>query len=341
MANRSKRGRKRKATWSLWTERRVPSEYEVVSHKLNHTFGNHPAPFHLDKNAPMNQWYLKYREGSQFQVDDWEAFRDPKRLTYRDYVTLQNEKELYLGNLIDDFEKDEEHYTKLSEGWINTLEYLYIPYRFSGHILQIVALYMAQIAPSAYISNVGYFQGGDELRRLQHNSYFAKVLSLELNRPKLADTESTRTIWEKDAHWQPMRELLEKLMIAYDWGESFAALNLVVKPLYDALYNIQFAQLAYKNGDELLNLMHNNFNLDTDRFKNWTKELVKYSVERRSENQDLLKNWIEDWRGLAYHAIDGLAPLFEQAPHQMSAKDVTKAVRKSHHDFLVDMGLEQ
>ncbi|RJS50154.1 aromatic/alkene monooxygenase hydroxylase subunit beta [Bacillus sp. PK3_68] len=333
------RERRKKKAWSLWTERRVPSEYEAVSHKVNYNFRNSPAPFELDSEAPLNRWYLKYREGSSFQVDDWEDFRDPKRLTYRDYVHLQKEREVYLENLIDEFER-KDHYAKLSKDWTDTLEQIYIPSRFSGHILQIVGLYMAQMAPAAYITNVAYFQGADELRRLQHNAYITKALSLEGDSQYLADSERTRKIWEDDPHWQPLREVLEKLMIAYDWGECFAALNLVVKPVYDLLYNVQFAQLASKNGDELLALMHHDFNIDNQRFQQWTTELVNYSIKREAGNRQLLESWIEKWQEPTYRAVEGLAPLFAKAPQPMNPQEVTETVRKAHQKFLASLGLD-
>ncbi|SFJ02272.1 aromatic/alkene monooxygenase hydroxylase subunit beta [Thermoflavimicrobium dichotomicum] len=330
--------RRRAKAWSLWEGRRIPSEYEVISHKLHYHFRRDPAPFELDPNTPLNQWYKKYREGSPFQVDDWEQFRDPDSVTYRDYIQLQKEREVYLDNLIDEFER-QDHYAKLSKPWVDLLEQLYIPSRFSGHILQMVALYMAQMAPASYITNAAYFQGSDEMRRVQRSAYLAKVLSLD-HGEHLADSQRTRAIWEDDSHWQPLRELLEKLLIAYDWGESFAALNLVVKPVYDALFIRQIAELARSNGDTLLALMHDDFGLDSQRSQRWTTALVKYAVERQPEHRTLLKDWVEKWTPLAYRAVEGLAPLFAKAPQPMQSGKVVEAVCDTHKAFLVEVGLE-
>lgn len=331
------RERRRAKAWSLWAERRIPSEYEVVTHRLHYHFRRSPAPFELDPNAPLNRWYQKYREGSAFQVDDWEGFRDPDRLTYRDYIQLQKEREAYLDNLIDEFER-QDYYAALARPWVELLERLYIPSRFSGHVLQMVSLYVAQVAPSSYITNAGYFQGADELRRLQRCAYLAKALSLD-HGESLADSQRTRAVWEDDPRWQPLRELLEKLLIAYDWGESFAALNLVVKPVYDALFNCQFAALARRNGDTLLALMHDDFELDSQRSRRWTVALVSYAVERVPEHRLLLKRWVEKWSPAAYRAVEGLAPLFAEAPQSMQPEEVAEAVRTAHGAFLVDAGL--
>ena len=92
-------------TWSLLGEvKRRPSVYEVTAAKFNYHFRREPAPFEMSTESPLNQWYLRYREGSVFNVDDWEGFHDPAKLTYSEYVTLQHDRETYLDGLIDHHE---------------------------------------------------------------------------------------------------------------------------------------------------------------------------------------------------------------------------------------------
>ena len=80
-------------TWSLLGDvHKKPSEYEVVTTKLHYHYRRQPAPFELDPNAPINTWYLRYREGSPFQADTWEGFRDPHQFTYQVYVQRQAER---------------------------------------------------------------------------------------------------------------------------------------------------------------------------------------------------------------------------------------------------------
>jgi len=329
--------RARKKTWSVWTERRVPSEYEIVTHKLHYHFRRQPAPFELDPQAPLNAWYLKYREGSPFNVEDWEGFRDPDRLTYRAYIRLQKDRETYLDALIDEFEA-QDHYAKLSPSWVAVLERLYVPSRFSGHVLQMVALYVGQMAPSSYITNAAYFQGADEMRRVQRSAYLAKALSLD-HGDHLADSQLTRKIWEDDPAWQPLREALERLLVAYDWGEAFTALNLVVKPVYDAFFCKEFAQLARANGDELLALMSDEFAQDAARSRRWSLALVQYALERKPSLEGLLREWIQKWSPLAYAGVEGLANFFAQAPSPLDPVRVVAGVRAEHKGFLRELGL--
>lgn len=315
-----KRNRKRARTWSGFPEGKKPGEYEIVTHGLNHHFRRDPVPFEMDPDTPLNRWYLAHREASQFNVDEWEEYRDPSKLTYRSYVSAQRTRETYLDSLIEAFET-RDHFTKLDAGWVRLLDRLYLTSRFSGHILQMVSIYVSQMAPTSYITVAFHFQAADDMRRVQRCAYIAKSLSLEHSR-ELGESAHTRKVFEEDEAWQPMRELLEKLLIAYDWGEAFAALALVAKPAYDALFNDQFAELARVNGDELLAGLAADFALDEQRHQTTARAIVAYATERNPEIADLLQGWVDKWQPLADAAVEGLSTVFEMAPKSIDAATV-------------------
>jgi toluene monooxygenase system protein E len=320
-------------TWSLLGDvRKKPTEYEVVTAKLHFHYGRQPSPFELDPNTPINAWYLEYREGSPLQTDDWEGFRDPHLLTYRVYVQRQAEREAYLDNLVDEFERHN-HDASLQVDWAQVLDRLYLPARFPIHTLQMTALYMAQMAPSSFMTNAAYFQAADELRRIQWTAYRAKSLSLD-HYAELASSEHTRQRWEEDAAWQPLREAVEKMLITYDWGEAFVALNLAVKPVFDEVFNVQLAELACANEDDLLALILDDFALDSQRSHDWSEALVKYAVAQRPANKQLLKQWVEKWNPLAYRGIEGVVELFGQTPSPLEPQAVSAKARAAHHAFL-------
>jgi hypothetical protein len=65
---------------------------------------------------------LALPRGLPFQVQDWEGYRDSVRLTCRDYVTLQHERELYVDGLIDECPGARPHRAATSprDGWAAT-----------------------------------------------------------------------------------------------------------------------------------------------------------------------------------------------------------------------------
>jgi hypothetical protein len=334
MATRETR---RSRTWSLLAgARRRPSAYEVVTSRLNYHFRRQPAPFEQSPDTALNRWYLEHREGSALQADDWETFRDPHRLVYRGYVALQHDRETVIDGLVDDFER-RKHDAGLDEDWVELLTRLYVPARFPVHALQMTALYVGQMAPSSFIMNAAYFQAADELRRVQWIAYRARSLALA-HGGDVGSSDATRRTWEDDPVWQPLREAMETMLVAYDWGEAFVALDLAVKPVFDALFNLQLAELARHNDDDLLALMLDQFELDARRSRDWSRALVACAVEARPENLDVLRGWVDRWTPVAERGADALAGLFADAPGAMDADQVRHDVRRVHREHLEACG---
>jgi len=327
---------RRSKTWDqLAGVRRKPSEYEVVSHNLNYHFNRADAPFELDPSAPLNAWYLRYREGSPLRVDDWNEFRDPSKLTYRTYVEQQSRRETYLDGVVDRYEADA-HRCDFSREWIETLSRSYLTSRYSCHVLQMVAMYLAQISPASYITNCAEFQAGDEMRRIQRMAYRAKALADGFNDPALGESKTARTIWETDEAWQPLRECLEQLLVAYDFGEAFVALNLCVKPMHDGLMITELARVAQGAGDEELALVLGDFDLDSARSREWSSALARYAIDRAPENRELIASWIQRWQPQAKRGIDALAHVV--AP-EGGLDRIQRRVRDAHEAFLSGCGL--
>src|SRR6185436_9690422 len=85
----------RRRTWSAFGDvRKLPSEYEIVTHDANYTMrANREAALEQNPSSPANLWFLTYRENSPLRADSWLGFRDPDALTYRGYVTAQHDQE--------------------------------------------------------------------------------------------------------------------------------------------------------------------------------------------------------------------------------------------------------
>ena len=331
-------GERRLKTWSVLGDvRRKPSPYEVVTARFHYHFRRQPAPFELDPDMPLNRWYLRYREGSPLQVDDWEAFRDPHKLTYRTYIALQHERETVIDGLIDEFERLD-HDAGLSREWVAFLARLYVPSRFPLHALQMTAHYVGQMAPSSFVTNCAFFQAADELRRVQWVAYRTKSLAL-VHGDHLASSDGARRAWEEDSVWQPMRETMERMLIAYDWGEAFTALNLAVKPAFDLLYHPVLARVARRTGDDLLALVLDELSLDAQRSRDWTRALVHYAVERRAENRDVLRQWVDAWLPRAHRGVEALATAFSEPPQPEEPAAVVSRVGDAHRAFLGECGL--
>lgn len=316
--------RKPPKTWSLLGDvKRRPSSYEATAAKFNYHFRREPAPFEMDPQAPFNLFYLEHREGSPFNVEDWEGFRDPAKLTYADYVMLQHDRETYV-DLLTDHHEATESVAALDPAWVDTLRELFVPLRFPLHVLQMTGLYIGQMAPTAFIINCSNFQAADELRRIQRIAYHTRALA-DGHGDDLAETAAARDPWEKGAAWQPLRKVLEQLLTVRDWGEAFVALNVAIKPALDAVVNQKLSELASRNGDEYLGLLMAEFQLDSQRSQNWTTTLLRYAVAQDPAMADVVHGWLATWQPRAHTAVAELAPLFGEAPNPLEPALVVTA----------------
>lgn len=330
--------RKPPKTWSLLGDvKRRPSVYEVTAAKFVHHFRREPAPFEMDPGADLNVYYLANREGSPFNVADWEGFKDPAKLTYAEYVTVQKDRETYLDKLTDHHEAARSM-AGLSPAWVSTLRDLFVPLRFPIHVLQMAGLYVGQMGPSAFIINCANFQAADEMRRIQRIAYATRLLA-NAHGDELAETATARDAWEKAPEWQGVREALERLLAVQDWGEAFVALNLVIKPALDALVNIELAALAEKNGDEYLSLLLADFGLDAKRSQEWSAALMAYAISQDPAMADVAREWVQKWNPLADAAVAGVAPLFAAAAEPMVAQAVVDGVAALRSSYLTSCGL--
>jgi len=330
--------RKPPKTWSLLGEvRRRPSVYEATAAKFNYHFRREPAPFEMDPASAINQWYLAHREGSPFNVADWEGFRDPAKLTYSDYVSLQHDRETYLDLLIDHHE-DASSVGSLSEGWVTTLTELLVPLRFPLHVLQMTALYVGQMAPSAYIINCAHFQAADEMRRIQRFAYVTKMLA-NAHDDAIAQTATARDPWQSGTAWQPLREVSELMLGVYDWGEAFVVLNLAVKPALDSLVNESLGALAIANGDEFLALVLAELQRDGARSEAWTAALLQYAIEKDPALADEVRGWLDVWAPRADAGVSALSASFGSAPSPMDPAAVLEAATQARARVVAAAGL--
>jgi len=339
-ADTTPRPRRRLKTWSSFGQlRRIPSEYEIVTHNLNYTTrANRATALQSNPTTPVNMWYLTYRDKSPLRADHWTGFRDPDEITYRKYVTMQDEQETVVEGVLDEYGAAQ-HDQSLPAAWVRCLATVFTPTRFPVHILQMCTAYLGHIAPSSYISNCAVFGAGDLLRRVSLVAYRTRQLADTASEPGRIGV-GERAVWERNEAWQPAREALERLLVAYDWGECFTAMNLVLRPTLDEILIRQVANLAHDNGDDLTWLLLSNLAIDADRCTRWSTALAQYAIEQQDGNRDVLRRWADRWTKRADAAAAGLGQLFEQLPSGgRSADTVIGTAERARRTVLSEAGL--
>jgi len=313
--------------------RKMPSEYEIVTHKQNWTMRqNRAAAFEQNPSSAPNLWFLTYRDNSPLQARDWDGFRDPDALTYRAYVGLQAEAEAKVAGVLEAHAGAGSD-AALSEESVALLGHLLTPSRYLCHGFQQVEAYVGYMAPSSYITNAAGFSAADFLRRVTTIAY--RTRELQLARPESGIGSAERSRWEGHASWQPARKAVEYALVSYDWGEAFTALNLVLGPTLDDVLLTQLGQVAKANGDDLSWLLGSFLAADSQRRGRWSRGLAEYAVAQRAENRAVLAKWAGRWAALADDAAHGLGQFLETLPGRgVPADQVAAHARAAREEFL-------
>jgi hypothetical protein len=255
--------------------------------------------------TPATEWQA-LQSRSSLRCEDWEAFADPAQTTYSDYVAHARGRDLFVEQSICD---EMEHGSSASTKWTIEAGRLLAVLRYPIHGLQMCAAYLGSAAPSGRITQAALYQAADEVRRIHWFS--RRIAQARLEHADVARDAKDR--WQEQPSWQPLRKVVERLLVTYDFDECFAALNLVVKPCFDLVTLSRFLQVARARGDVALAALLGSLNEDGKRHGRWSRELVRLLCAADSKNLPQLRahadRWLDDTRDAlcSLAAVAGLA----------------------------------
>lgn len=285
---------------------RTPSAYEIATTKLLY----YPSRG-FEVKVPLGAWYERYQQGSPLTCSDWDRFYDPRETTYTRYVEIQKEREVVVDRFLSSMDAPD-YDRSLSENWISVLARLLAPARYACHGLQMIAAYAGSMAPSGRLVIALALQAADEMRRIERFAYRMR----QLKETHAGFGDDSRTVWQHDPSWQPLRRLIEELLVTYDFGEAFVALNLVTKPRFDEFFNVRFAAFAQTHGDNGLAGILCSLDEDSAWHGDYSRALVELLVRDAPANQDVIDRWTDRWAPRATTAIAALNPIFEGDPRK-------------------------
>jgi hypothetical protein len=330
------RRRRRAKTWSeLGDLGRRPTEYEIVTHGMNHTMGG-DLPLELGPDVKGNRWLREHRDAMRFANVDWEAFRDPDALTYESYCAMQDDAETYVDAVLRRFDADTDSDASASDPLMALQLRALTPTRYPTHALQLLSAYVQQLAPSAYVANCASFQTADLLRRIQRTAERTKMM--QLAHPDAGFGTSERQQWETAADWQPIREALERALVEFEWDRAFCVTQLVLKPVIDSLFLDRLAGQLDAAGGELDARIVENLSIDAHRSRRWTAALARHIASSDPANAAVMAEVIDEWRPAALELIEAGARLVttEQGP---TATEIAASTTRDWEDFLASTGL--
>lgn len=283
----------------LLDQRRKPTDYDLATTDLLYYVARG-----FEVPVPAQAWYTEHQAGSPLQCGDWERFADPRRTTYASYTALQTRQETFIDGLLEAM-GEPSYAATLSPTWLTPLGHVLPPFRYAAHGLQMLAAYVGQMAPSGRIVVAAAFQMADEIRRIERIAYHMR----QVQDVQPAFGADSREQWQDAPAWQPLREVIERLLVTYDWGEAFVGLNLCLKPLIDEVLVAVVAPQARQQGDPLLETLLRALHDDCRWHQAWSAALVATCLADRKENQAAIQAWIARWLPPSRRAAQSLAAL--------------------------------
>ncbi|WP_156296911.1 toluene hydroxylase [Mycobacterium paragordonae] len=328
---RTRRGLK---TWgSFGNLGRRPTEYEILTHGLNHTTGS--VGLEMGPEVWGNRWLREHRDRMPLVVPEWDAFRDPDKMTYGTYVAQQDDQETYVEGLLEQF--DSEGYDEaLSDEALTLLSHAFTPTRYVAHSQQMLSAYLQQLAISSYVGNCAAFQTADQLRRVQLVAY--RTTQLKLTHPASGFATGEKATWTEDPDWQPIRAAFEWALVEFDWDRAFVATNLVTKAIADQIFLVHLAHQFGAVDARLDELVTDNLWHDAQRSKRWTTDLVKFLAGADPSNLVVLQGHLDSWLERADAMIDAGARVI-QTPSGKDSNAIAAAVRECWTSWLHELGL--
>jgi toluene monooxygenase system protein E len=165
-----------------------------------------------------------------------------------------------------------------------------------------VAAYVGAFAPSGRITIAAGLQAADELRRIQR---LCSWLSRSGAGAQTLDALGRR-IWQEDRHWQPLRRIVEELLVTYDWGEALVGLSGVVKPVFDQLWLDQLSNVAKRHDDEVLEKILLSLADDGRWHRRWFAAFARLALEGDPGNASALRSFVGELRPRVFEATQAM-----------------------------------
>lgn len=275
---------------------RLPSEYEIASSRLLY----YPERGFAVRTE-VAAFQRLHQSASALKCRDFDRFHDPRATTYTRYTRIQREKELFVDGLFRSIEHGE-HDKKLDPRWLWVLERSLPVLLYPGHALQMISAYIGQMIPSGRVLMASLFQAADEMRRVQRLAYRVRMLE----KTHAGFGRQGKAYWLTEPDLQPLRKLIETLLVTYDPGEAFVATNLVLKPLFDRFVATTLSRRAVDEGDALFAGVLRSLGEDNVWHRDWAAALARMLCEETGENTAAMRAIVRRFQPEARLAVMGL-----------------------------------
>lgn len=282
------------------------------------------------------------KEWTRLKSSDWHAFRDPneewERTIYRNNANVVRQIEQNVQNA-----KAAKAFQNWSANWVKVVEQHIGAWMHVEHGLGMHVFVPAQRdAPTNMINNAVSVNSMHKLRFAQDLALYNLELDDEIEE---FQGSAHRQVWQEEATWQGVRELVERLTAVRDWAEAVFATNAIFEPLVGEVFRTHFVmQVAATNGDYVTPAVVGAGENDYERDLSYSRELYNLLVgdkQHAKHNKSVLQEWLNEWTPRALEAVRQLQPIWSQPQERpVRFEDSLEGGKRSFQLLVDEFGLD-
>ena len=260
---------------------KAASRYQEASLGLQSTANFHYRPLW----DPERELYDVRR--TRIEMKDWYAFKDPRQFYYGSYTMARARQQDTMENKLA-FVDTRGLLRDLPEATRTAMIFALVPLRHLEWGANLNNCHVTAYGYGTAITQATMFHGMDRLGLAQYLSRIG--LLLDGNSGESLTTG--KTLWMEHAAWQPLRRLVERMMVCQDWFELFVAQNLVLDGLIHPLVFRHFEPRVSAPHGPSLSLLTEFMTSWFDESSRWVDATIKTAAAESPANVQRLRDWI-------------------------------------------------
>lgn len=272
---------------------------------------------------------------SVVRLTDSYSFRDPRQFYYAPYVSTRAAMHEAFGKTLA-YIDERDLLSKLPSGWSAMMAAVLVPLRHYESGAQLISVTGARFAFGTSVEQCLSYSAFDRIG----NAQMLSRIGIALAGGTASLLAEAKQSWVSAAELQPLRRMVEELLVESDWVTSTIGLDLVDRLLYPLLYR-HLDEAALMGGAGSYSLLSQHFSTWFDDQRKWLDALVAEWVKdanHGSANADHLSAMAATWLPRAEEAVDAIAARID-ADAGADARGYLDTHRKRVADDLAAQGL--
>jgi propane monooxygenase small subunit len=298
----------------------------------------------------LQGWIISFADGTpaysptrtRLKSSDWHAYRAPDEEWERPHYQRQSAIVRMIQQAVANA-RAQGAVSQFDRDWVTILQNHVSASKHAEYGLGIALMSgqrdgMTQMINNSILTNASY-----KLRYAQDITLYLADIAPDLG--GTFDESQGKEHWMNDAIWQPTRALVETVLAATDHLEQYFAINVIVEPMVMELFRSGFvAQTAALHGDFLTPVVVSAAEADFTRNMVNTvvlMEMLASDAKYASENQAVMKEWVEHYVPLAQNAAQHLQPIWSLPRMKVHGFPEAYAQAQQHTEkILANIGLD-